>query len=319
MELHKFNTKAEAAQFVVRLSLHKLTKYVRSHKHRVRNMGWSKEENIKKTIRMFFQVNPTLGKLVMQTPMFQNNDYTNLVNYAKGNVLQWKLDPSLNDRDPYNFTVQASEDIVFNEFLYEEDVGNSFMYIDRKNIKQTQINTLFYRIKLTTGDNVYYSQTFSTDIRDYTRRQFVMAAEIVRKERTYIKATADNTVDPISGLAITSAENDFGTAKVDGYYNPIAMVFSTSSGVDVKRLAPEGTGVLEISTIEFRALGYPICDVNDIIVETEQDRCWIIKDRQAVYFPASELVLVQKLKLSLIPNTDPVYSIKVPVHTYDGY
>lgn len=254
--------------------------------------------------------------------------------YSKGHHLQWKIDPAFYAPEPYNFTVELSETPSFNEILESIEVGNNFHYVDKSNTRRSLTINLFYRIKLNADGQIYYSQVFSSDSIDYDRRQYKLASEIARKEalrlskfvggaasllkfRTYGKDAADNTVDPITGLALTATGPNYGNVKSGGYYDPVWIYFVIEGGEDHRRLAPDGTGVLEGTTADARALGFPLIETNDIIIEKEQDRCWIVKERQPVLFPGTSLIVAQTLKLSLIQPTDPVYSLDVPVHSYE--
>jgi hypothetical protein len=255
--------------------------------------------------------------------------------YGKGHHLQWKLDPASNPVEPHNFVVETSGDIQFSELLASADVGNLFFYVDKSNIRQSLENNYYYRIKLVDGEGKsYYSKVFSPDAADYDRRQYVLAAEVARKEmlriykyvggeawllklKTYGKDATDNSIDPVTGLAMTATGPNYGFTKPGGFYKPVVMHFGFDQSDDIKKLSPDGAGVIEMVQAIARTIGYPLIDTNDILVEKEQDRCWIVKDRQATLFPGTSLIVCQTLKISLLPNTDPIYSIDVPVHKYE--
>lgn len=259
----------------------------------------------------------------------------NLVpSYHKGNMLEWRVDPAVALPDDVCFLVELSETSDFKEPFHVAEVKNSFFYLDDTNTKRSHQLIIYYRVSVTIDKRIFFSETVTNIIQDYSRRQYVIAMELARKEflrlskfvgkpaalykfRNYSTTQTDNSVDPVTGLALTAANPDFGNSKKSGYYAHVWTYFSLEAHEDVRRLDPGGTGLLEATQADARTAGFPTVETNDLIYEKEQDRCWLVKDRQALYAPGSSLVIAQSLKLMLLPPSDPVYSLPNFKHKYE--
>lgn len=247
--------------------------------------------------------------------------------FGVGHSLQWEIDPLFSDPEPHNFVIEASGAMDFSELLREIQVGNVFFGTDP--IRQQNTETaIYYRVRLETPEGKYYSKGINPNYTPSTRHQFSIAAEIVRKEhlrmskytgapivilkrKIYGKQVTDDTVDPITGLPITDSSPHQGNMFVSGYYAPVKSFMSIESGNDVFAMDPGGTGAIANTRLEVRMLGFPYVNYNDIIIDFDADLRYIVKDRDEVNFPGTSIVLLQTLQLSLIPPSDPVYSINI--------
>lgn len=248
--------------------------------------------------------------------------------YSDGHLIQWRIDPTFYSTGTYDFYVETSGAIDFSEVLNSYPVGDTFCFIDKSNIKQNIQTNYFYRIKLIVDGNIWYSATSAVSKPGYTANQYRIATEIARKEvlrsskytggefyllklKSYGQEGTDETIDPVTGLAMTSGKPNYGISKVNGFYAPIKLSLSIDDVSDIRKLAPDGSGVIENTQLSARVAGFPIIDTNDIVVDLTQDQRWLVKDRQNTPFPGTILNIVQLLKLNLIPPTDPIYSIKI--------
>lgn len=247
--------------------------------------------------------------------------------FGRGHALQWEIDPLFKDEEPHNFTIEVSGAMDFSELIRTVNVGNVFFGVDP--IRQQNTETaIYYRVRLDTPNGQYFSKGINPNYTPSTRHQFSIAAEIVRKEhlrmskytgaavavlkrKIYGNVVKDNTVDPISGLAMTDSAPDQGNVFVSGYYDPIRSFMSIENGNDVFAMDPNGTGAIANTRLEVRMLGFPYVNYNDIIIDVDADLRYIVKDRDEVNFPGTSIVLLQTLQLSLIPSSDPVYSINI--------
>lgn len=250
------------------------------------------------------------------------------VNFATGHELQWSLNPGFNDILPYSFTVEASTTFDFSEIVWTINVGDNFFAIDNSNIKQNWSKDLLYRVKLTTGSGSnYYSETISFDSAPTTKRKYRMASEIMRKNtvwfkfagfqgyllkrKTYGQIDVPN-VDPITGIPLNDNIGGFGTGIVGGYYNPIPVAFIVESNARARAQSPDGEGVKELYDLVVRTQGFPYIDTRDIIVKAETGQRFNVDDSESVYFPGTQIQLMQKLSLKLLPTSDTIYQIEVP-------
>ena len=250
--------------------------------------------------------------------------------YGFGHVIQWSIDPVFNEANPHNFTVQASGTQDFSVIEYELPVGNAFSALDNEKEKQAFTLDIFYRVKLTTGDNnTYFSQSQAFIGSRYGRREYVLAREIIRKEllriRKYTGGQAfllkrkihgqqhyDAKIDPVTGMSLTDETTGHGSHFAIGYYDPLAFYTSFEDDSKNRRMSPDGLGLLDLTQQQFRTIGFPIIETYDVIVEPTNDQRYMVKQKEEHYFPGTDLILVQILETQLIPNTDPVYKIKVP-------
>jgi hypothetical protein len=249
-------------------------------------------------------------------------------NYAIGHLIQWKVDPTFMEAEPYNFVVEVSGTPNFSDIAYELPAGDSFFVVEDNNFKQAIYVDLYYRVKLTTADrNTYYSQIIAFGSFIETRRNYKLASEIVRKEllrhRKYCGSTSyllkrkafgevrKDAVDPISGVPITDNTSDFGTGLDGGYYKAVKVLASYESNKQTRLLNDGGLGTTETFEVLFRMVGYPNVESQDVIIDADSSNRFLVKQVDSVYFPGTSIVVVQKLQASMIPTTDPIYQIEV--------
>lgn len=255
--------------------------------------------------------------------------------WVNGHFVQWELDPFFNGMRPYNFSFEISEAPDFSEIAAAKlNLGEVFFTVDDFNIKQSWVPHYAYRITLNTADGRTYRSSptlFSSTRNDY--RKYVMAAEIIRKEILLCryagsegwllrrkafgtknkKSTVDN-VDPVSGVPIADTRNeDYGVGIDEGYYPPVPCVFYIESSQQDKQLDQHGMGVKETYTSVIRLPGYPIIEVRDVICGAKDGYRYSIQSRGNKQFPGTNVTLIQKASVNLIPSTDTIYSIPIPI------
>lgn len=252
--------------------------------------------------------------------------------YGFGHVIQWSIDPVFKFPEPHNFTVEVSGTPDFKLIDYTIPAGNAFSAIDNTRVKQSWTLDHYYRVKLTAGNEVFYSQNLAFTGSRYTRRQYVLAREIVRKEllrctkftgsqyyllkrKIYGTQLNDDSVDPVSGVPLTDQVADQGSHFANGYYNPLPFYLSTEENETDRSMQGEGKGLVEITQKNFRTIGFPIIETYDILVEPVNDERYFVKSQKSTYFPSTDLIVVQQFVAQLIPNTDPVYKINVKLPT----
>lgn len=260
-----------------------------------------------------------------------SNPFTsiNLVpNFSNGHTITWSIDPLFEDPQPHKFFLEVTDEGTFTVILYVLDVGNKNFVKDIGNTQQNYNSTFYYRVRLETPTAVYYSEPVSSHYSKPSRRQFLIANEIIRKEllrhkkftgsevvvlkrKLYGPQVSDATVDPISGVALTDQSSDHGNIITRGYYDPVIAYMSPEHKQNINRLDPNGAGVIANLNATVRFLPYPILTYNDIVIERDQDLRYIVKDSQDSLYPGTNIVLAQTIELSLLPTSDPVYSINI--------
>lgn len=249
-------------------------------------------------------------------------------NFALGHLIQWKIDPMFMETEPYTYTVEVSGTPDFSEIVYTLDVEAPYFTLDKTNFRQANYVDMYYRVKLVTSDNnIYYSRTMIFGSMLEKRRPYRIATEIVRKEflrltryagvdayllkRKAFGEVRKDEVDPISGVPITDNVTHYGTGIVGGYFDPLKIWCSYEDGSYTRTLDQAGMGVNDVMDVSLRMIGYPSVETHDVIADTIGDARFIIKKVTPTYFPGTSICIVQKLEASYIPNTDPIYKIKV--------
>jgi hypothetical protein len=255
-------------------------------------------------------------------------------NWDAGHFIQWKLDPFFNGVRPYNFSLEISATSDFSELLAaKNDLGDVFFVVDDTKIKQSWAANYSYRIGLQTSDNrKYYSTPVIFGSSRHDQRKYAMAAEVLRKEILLARyagteawllrrksigkqsnVITNQNIDPVSGVPIADIKHeDYGVGVDGGYYAPVPCVFYTEQGQQDKQLDQQGIGVKENYTQIVRMPGYPIIEVRDIVCEAKDGYRYSIQSRNAKQFPGTNITLIQKANLNLIPPTDTAYSIPIP-------
>ncbi len=246
-------------------------------------------------------------------------------NFKDGHVVHWGLDKAFFTTEKINFIVQVSETPSFSEILYTLDAGDSFFAIDNTRQKQNWSASTYYRLKMTVGDKVYYSYTLMFGQEKETDRKWLYASEIIRKELLQMKRFNGtlyyllkrknsgqidyDSVDPISGLALDDNVGSYGTGIIGGYHAPLGFygtILQQQSG------RAQSITVVENEQLRLRTVGFPVIEEKDIVVDPITDRRYNTIGSDSSFFPATGIMLIQEINLSLIPNTDTIYQITVP-------
>lgn len=257
--------------------------------------------------------------------------------WGQGHYIQWELDTFFKGPRPYNFSLEISETIDFSEIVAtQENLGDVFFTRDTTNIKQNWGPNHTYRVALTTADGKTYKSnpvTFGSSPQE--KHKYAMAAEIIRKEilmcryagstgwllkrkgyGTKTKKTLNN-IDPVSGVSIAdTAYEDYGVGIDGGYFDPVPCCFYADANSQDKQLDPGGLGVKESYVSSVRSPGYPLIDVRDIICTSDGGQRYSVQSKNDKQLPGSNIIILQKLNLNLVPSTDTVYSIAIPVPLY---
>lgn len=258
--------------------------------------------------------------------------------WVNGHYIQWELDSFFKAARPYNFALEISENLDFKTILAaKENLGEVFYVIDDFKLKQSWSPNYVYRIKLTTADNrKFYSNPLFFGNATEQSNKYAMAAEVIRKEILMARYAGSmgwllkrksypvqkdlsylKNVDPVSGVPIADNKfEDYGTGLDEGYFDPIACAYYVEGGSQDKQLDPQGLGVKESLVANVRLPGYPIIDVRDIICGPDGTQRYSIQALNGKFFPGTNIMILQKASLNLIPNTDSIYSISLPIPLY---
>lgn len=256
--------------------------------------------------------------------------------WVNGHFIQWEIDPFFRGARPYNFDLESAETGDFSELVFaKRNLGDVFFAVDDSKTKLSWAPNHFYRVVLTTADGKRYaSSSVLFGASRHEQRKYAMASDIIRKEllmcryagtegwllrrKSYgpVSKTTSSNIDPVSGVPISDTmQQDYGVGLDEGYYPPVPCAFFVEAGSQDKQLDVNGIGVKETYTSQVRLPGYPIIEVRDIICEAKDGYRYSIGSRNAKQFPGTNITIMQKAAINLIPPTDTVYAIPIPLNS----
>jgi hypothetical protein len=252
--------------------------------------------------------------------------YINAVNKT-AIVLQWQLDPTFRGISPLNFTMELSETPDFSQLVISKSVGNSFYVIDDSKKRQSHVVSTVYRIKLVTGDGkTYYSETLNYFAQAEWWHQYLIAAEITRKELLRMKYTGNygwllkrknygelalDDLDPVSGMPLTDNKSNYANQIAGGYHSPLKITYSLEGNQSQTNLNPEGLGVTDIEQVSMRMVGFPIVSAKDVIATHFGHRYLVNGNVEYVQYLGSNIIIVQQFNAALLQPSDPIHKIKI--------
>jgi len=255
-----------------------------------------------------------------------NSPFTSLgmsVNFATGHKVHWTIDSTFTE-SPKNFVLQAAETPDFSSLLWEKPVGDSFFGIDNTDYKQSWNDNTRYRVKLETSKGVYYSPVLDFGKSQEERRKYGQSAEIQRKELLRMQYTGEDVwllkrrtvgqvdwdaVDEVDGTPTSYQNASLGTSWKQGFYNPLGFRLSVEDCQQQKQLTSPGVREDVIKAI--RTIGFPIIGERDFVVFANDERYSVVNVKQ-VYFPGSDICVVQTGALQLVTPSDPIYKMAMP-------
>ena len=243
-------------------------------------------------------------------------------------LIQWAMDQAFTAPGPYTFTLQrgyAANDNTFEDIATTTD--QPWAYDNRPVFPQLG-ESVFYRVKLVDGDgDIYYSQ--AVDVSSYwTRYDWTLAREIVRKETMLLRKRTGSKgwllkrrmfgdpcpdcVEPGTGKILNANCPDcYGTGIVGGYYPAFEYWVSFNPNARLSRLDPNvGLMVQIIETV--RGLAYPVVETNDMWVMAHTNRRYLVMEDIAGIAKHRGIDLVLNLRLKEMPQSHPAYKVPTP-------
>ena len=249
--------------------------------------------------------------------------------FKDGHIITWELDPTFSDIMPWTFTLEASETPTFDELFFTKTEEDVVLIRDTSNRKQNWDYAWYYRVKLDTGDgNTYTSSTIMLGGNSIENTKYRLSAEIIRKELLLMRKFTGKQVfalkrkiysqkvaamiHPISGVPLGDTTSEYGTGLTGGYHKPISMFAQVVQSQNAKKLDPAGDGVKETQVKALRMIGFPLISPRDVIVFPQTDTRYMIQGTpRYVFFPGTEVCIVQEHTGMLLPQSDTVYQIDV--------
>lgn len=239
-----------------------------------------------------------------------------------GALIFWELNTaSLKDKTPYTFELEYGRTINEWEAVDIPPIENTFfLYDPNQRLFAKQID-LYYRVKLTTSRNVYYSDPARAD-GNMPRRDWLFAREITRKE--YLRLIKFSGVHGVLfkrrewGDRCTCNDWDtdtpakpncllcYGTGVTGGYYDPVHFWMELTN--QQQKLSREEQGLIGDINIQGKGVPYPMLQTGDVWTSCTTDKRFIVKAVAESAAIRDKPILLQ-VELALAPVSDIVYAL----------
>jgi len=252
--------------------------------------------------------------------------------YLGGFLYSWEISGGFNDPAPWIFTIQygPSNDGPWKDVspklvnvIAWKDQGRKFL--------GGKSNVLYFRVVLRTSKGTYFSNVMQP-YGDLSRRDFLLAREIIRRESlrarvlagvecdVYIRSTfgpkCPHCLDPVTGdVRDSHCPKCLGTGRCPAYFGPHKMMMSFSPDLSHHKSNSED-GTHETRTFEAMAIGNPVLKHGDVIVDTRQDKRYVI-GTASVTAEVRRIPCLQNLAFDEAPLSDSVYKIGLPEEDED--
>jgi len=256
------------------------------------------------------------------------NDIQILPSYAAGFTYMWTIHSGFHDALPWEFTVQRSDTEAGPWTDISTPLTNLFAWTNTELERVNKDYTLYYRVKLETPVDTYYSHV-RTPYSEVDRREFLIIQDIMRRELLQQRVLAgvpgqvwqkakfgpdcDVCIHPVSGDIINpECDSCYGTGIQPGYRGPYDSWFTFNTVTRKTHHTATGTGSKQNYTYTVRMIGTPHIEAGDVIIDTVQDKRYIV---DAVRFELAirRTPVIQVLTVKEAPVTDTIYRIDTGV------
>ena len=245
-------------------------------------------------------------------------------NYLGGFLYSWEMSGGFNDPAPWVFYVQKGPTNEGPWKTISPELPNVVAWRDAggKNL-YGKSDTLYFRVVVRTPVRTYFSHVIQP-YGDLSRRDYLLAREIIRREclrarvlagvecDLYIRSTfgpkCTYCIDPVTGdVRDSHCRKCFGTGRYPAYFGPHKMMLSFSPDTShVKVNSNDGTH--ETRTFEAMAIGNPILKKGDVIIDTRQDKRYVI-GVASVVAEVRRIPCLQRIGFDEAPLSDSIYRI----------
>lgn len=245
-------------------------------------------------------------------------------NYLGGFLYSWEVDGGFNDPAPWCFEVQKGSTEQGPWETISPRLVNTIAWKDRggKSL-YGKSNVLYFRVALETPRGRYFSHA----VQPYgylSRREYLLAREIIRRETLRAKVLAGvecdvyirsvfgpkctHCIDPVTGdVRDSNCRHCLGTGRDPAYFGPFKMMISFSTdAAHSKHNSNDGTH--EIRTFEAMAIGNPVLKKGDVVVDTRQDKRYVV-GIASVVSEVRRVACLQRIGFDEAPLSDSVYRI----------
>ena len=248
---------------------------------------------------------------------------------SDGKVLvSWALDRSFNEPGPYRFTLQRGYAANDDQFVTVSTTTDQPWLYDNAPVFPQRGDEVFYRVILVDGNGRQYVSQAAPLSSYWNRYDWSLAKEIVRKETLVLKKRAGVRgwllkrrlwgdecpvcVDPeTKQIKDANCPVCYGTGITGGYYDPFEYWVIMNPTNIVRKLDNE-MGLISQSYETVRALAYPLPEPNDVWVNHETDRRYVIQSDIQVIARHRGIDLVLSLRLEERAKSEAIYKVPIP-------
>lgn len=251
-------------------------------------------------------------------------NYEILPSYSRGFFHTWEVSQSLADPGPWRFQVEEAPAPDGPWTPVSGDVINMYAYQEVVERRVNKNSVLYFRIKLVTAKDTYFSAT-RMPYGDLDRREFLIGRDIMRKEILHMSKLAGTQGslhlvstfgpkcrvcrDPITDTVRDSkCKKCFGTGRDPAYHGPYQVWYTFSSAKRTTQLSPQGANTVEPAQYQVRMIGAPPVKKNDAIVDTGSGKRYYV-DSVDNAAELRRVPLVQVLIVNEAPVTDALYKV----------
>ena len=245
-------------------------------------------------------------------------------NYLGGFLYSWEMSGGFNDPAPWVFQVQKGPTEKGPWEAISPEVANVVAWHDSggKNL-YGKSNILYFRVSLRTPRKRYFSHAVQP-YGDLSRREYLLAREIIRRESLRAKVLAGvecdvyirsifgpkctYCIDPVTGdVRDSHCKKCFGTGRYPAYFGPHKMMLSFSPDTaHTKHNSNDGTH--ETRTFEALAIGNPVLKKGDVVIDPRQDKRYVI-GVASVVSEVRRVACLQRIGFDEAPLSDSIYRI----------
>lgn len=244
--------------------------------------------------------------------------------YLGGFLYSWEISGGFNDAGPWKFRVQEGHTAEGPFFDISPEIENVIAWRDEGGKHLVgKSNTLFFRAVMATPSGTYVSDAVQP-YGDLGKRDYLLAREIIRRESLrarflagvecliYVRSTFGprcmHCIDPVTGdVRDSHCSFCLGTGRFPAYFGPHKMMLSFSTDAAHSK-ANSNDGTHETRTFEALAIGNPVIKHGDVIVDTSQDKRYVV-GVASVVSEVRRIPCLQNVGLEEAPLSDPVYRI----------
>jgi hypothetical protein len=247
-----------------------------------------------------------------------------LPSYERGFTFLWTISPGFSDPMPWTFHVEEGHTDTGPWEDLSGEIQDIYAWVEptRRRIQATKDPSLFFRVKLRTQTGTYYSHV-KTPYGDLERREYLIVQDIMRRvvlEQRYLAgvctqlwskaawgAKCTECRDPVSG-AVTNAdcEKCFGTGRQPAYHGPYEVYMTFSPQQRDKKQKADGPA--QIYSRQVRMVGFPAMKDDDIIVDPEDGKRYIV-DGVVHQTEIRKVPVVQTAIAHELPTSDAAYRL----------